>query len=109
MLNTEPVIKAADGFVRVMVKVPEGYLLLKPLDTSRPAIFVIDHNGSRVTSISLEKALEGMDCEVVSGMRVVGITNAAVKHRFPATLELEDAERVSRSQDDRGAHEAAPR
>ncbi len=42
-----------------MVKVPEGYLLLKPMDTSRPALFVMDGDGNRVTSISLEKALDG--------------------------------------------------
>ncbi|MGI9592366.1 MAG: hypothetical protein ACR2P8_13420 [Myxococcota bacterium] len=55
-----------------------------------------------------QKALEGMDCRVVSGMQVVGITNAAVKYRFPMTLELEDAARISESREDREAREATP-
>ncbi len=56
-----------------------------------------------------EKALEGMSCKVVSGMRVVGITNAAVTYRFPMTLELEDADRVSGTHESGEPREATPR
>ena len=53
-----------------------------------------------------ERALEGLDCTVVSGMRVVGITNAVVKYRFPMTLELDDADRISSGREHQDAHES---
>lgn len=69
------------------------------------AVLVLGCESSVCTA---QKALEGTDCRVVSGMRVVGITNAALKYRFPMTLELEDAAPISGSRDGREAREVAP-
>lgn len=46
-------VEAAAPFVRVLVRVPEGYLLVTAYDTTRPALLVIDADGRRVDSIPL--------------------------------------------------------
>ena len=46
-------VKASAAFVRIRIRVPEAYLLIRPLDTSRPGLLVLDADGRRVDSIAL--------------------------------------------------------
>ena len=46
-------VDAAAAFVRIKIKVPEAYLLLHPLSTSRPALLVLDADTRRIHSIKL--------------------------------------------------------
>lgn len=57
MFADADVRKAAEPFVRVLVRVPEAYLLLKPYDSSRPGLLVMDANGRRVDALSLSPVL----------------------------------------------------
>ena len=41
-----------------------------------------------------QQVLKNTDCQIVPGMRTLGITNATVTHRFPLTFELKDKTRV---------------
>ena len=50
--------------------------------------------GCDSATYTVEQALEGTGCRVVPAMRMTGITNAAVKLRFPATVTLEEKTRV---------------
>jgi hypothetical protein len=54
LLRDEKVRDAAEPFVRVLVRVPEAYLLLKPYEATRPGLLVLDADGRRVASVSLE-------------------------------------------------------
>lgn len=50
--------------------------------------------GCESATYTAQRALEGEDCRVIQGMTTVGITNAEVGYRFPATLELREKTRV---------------
>ena len=50
-------IKAAAPFERLLIRVPEAYLLLRHYETTRPGLLVLDADGRRVTSIDLSRAL----------------------------------------------------
>lgn len=50
--------------------------------------------GCESAAHTARKVLEGSGCRVVQGMRTVGITNATVGYRFPATLELRESRQV---------------
>ncbi len=45
--------EAADAYVRILIRVPEAYLLLYPLSTSRPGLLVLDADARRVHDIDL--------------------------------------------------------
>jgi len=45
-----------------------------------------------------QQAVEGTRCRVVQGMETTGLTNARLRVRFPVTVALEDAVRVSASE-----------
>ena len=49
-------VAAASGFVRIKIRVPEGYLIVGPYQTTRPALLVIDADGRRVGSFKLLRA-----------------------------------------------------
>ena len=51
-----------------------------------------------------QQVLRDTDCKVIPGMRMVGITNATVTHRFPLTFELKETTRVEIDQ--HGEHES---
>ena len=51
-------IKAAAPYERLMIRVPEAYLLLRHYETTRPGLLVLDADGRRVTSIDLSRALQ---------------------------------------------------
>jgi hypothetical protein len=38
---------------------------------------------------TVREALKDTDCQVIQGMRMIGVTNATVKVRFPLTIDLE--------------------
>jgi len=46
-----------------------------------------------------QQVLHDNQCRVIKGMRMVGITNATVTHRFPLRFELKDATRVKINSD----------
>ena len=48
-------VEAADAYVRILIRVPEAYLLLYPLSTSRPGLLVLDADARRVHHIALPK------------------------------------------------------
>lgn len=50
--------------------------------------------GCDSAAFTAEQVLRDTDCHVILGMRMVGITNATVTHRFPLTFELLDTTRV---------------
>jgi hypothetical protein len=58
--------------------------------------------GCDSAAFTAQQVLKNTDCQVITGMRTVGITNATVTHRFPLIFELEDKTRVQIGQS--GAH-----
>lgn len=50
--------------------------------------------GCDSAAFTAQQVLKDTNCKVILGMKMVGITNATVTHRFPSTFELEDATRV---------------
>jgi UDP-N-acetylmuramoyl-tripeptide--D-alanyl-D-alanine ligase len=53
ILGAEEVRAAAEPFVRVLVRVPEAYLLVRDHAASRPGLLVLDADGRRVDAIGL--------------------------------------------------------
>jgi len=53
LLNEPPVIAAAEGYVRILIRVPEAYLILRPFETTRPGLLVLDADARRVASFPL--------------------------------------------------------
>ena len=49
---------AAAPFVRVLVRVPDAYVLLRPLGAVRPGLVVLDADGRTVSSVSLAKPFD---------------------------------------------------
>ena len=70
------------------------------------AALIMGCESARVTA---EQILEGTNCRVILGMRLVGITNATLKFRFPATLDLAGPAQVSANEhrEDEHTEEAA--
>jgi len=50
--------------------------------------------GCDSATFTAQQVLENTHCHVVQGMRMAGITNATVTHRFPLTFELRETTRV---------------
>jgi hypothetical protein len=50
--------------------------------------------GCDSAAFTAQQVLRETDCKVIRGMRMVGITNATVSHRFPLTFELKETTRV---------------
>jgi hypothetical protein len=50
--------------------------------------------GCDSAAFTAQQVLSATPCKVIRGMRMIGITNATVTHRFPLTFELKDATRV---------------
>lgn len=51
--------------------------------------------GCESAKYTVQEALKTTDCEVILGMELVGVTNAALKFGFPLTVRLENLARVS--------------
>ncbi len=58
--------------------------------------------GCDSAAFTARQVLKNTNCNVIVGMRTVGITNATVTHRFPLTFELQDKTRVQIGRE--GAH-----
>ena len=58
--------------------------------------------GCDSAAFTARQVLKNTNCQVIMGMRTVGITNATVTHRFPLTFELQDKTRVEIGRE--GAH-----
>ncbi|MDH3591982.1 MAG: hypothetical protein OER88_08895 [Planctomycetota bacterium] len=80
-MNDPRVIAAGDAFTRVRVRVPEAYLLLRPYQTTRPGLLVLDADGRRVASIGLP------------GMGAPPITSAEIATRLAAARTTRAVER----------------
>ena len=53
MLADARVVKAAEPYTRLMIRVPEAYLLLQHFeDATRPGLLVLDADGNAVDSLS---------------------------------------------------------
>lgn len=50
--------------------------------------------GCDSAAFTAQQVLKSTDCRVIQAMRMVGITNATITHRFPLTFELRDTTRV---------------
>ena len=50
--------------------------------------------GCDSAAFTAKQVLENTDCRVIQAMRMVGITNATITHRFPLTFELQNTTRV---------------
>jgi len=50
--------------------------------------------GCDSAAFTAQQVLKSTDCRVIQAMRMVGITNATITHRFPLTFELQDTTRV---------------
>lgn len=55
--------------------------------------------GCDSAAFTAEQVLKNTGCKVILGMRMVGITNATVTHRFPLTFELKETTRVKIDRD----------
>ena len=64
---------------------------LRKQATGYEAVLVLGCDSAAFTA---EQVLEGTGCRVILGMKMVGITNATVTHRFPLTYELDEPTRV---------------
>lgn len=60
------------------------------------AVLVMGCESARYT---VDQALKNTDCKVILAMRLIGITNAAVKFQFPLTVKLEDLARVNANEE----------
>ncbi|MDJ0740000.1 MAG: hypothetical protein QNJ91_09800 [Gammaproteobacteria bacterium] len=60
--------------------------------------------GCDSAAFTARQVLSDTNCRVITGMRMVGITNATVVHRFPLTFDLQDKTRVEIG--GKGAHKA---
>ncbi len=76
LLDTKEIVDAADPYVRILIKVPEAYLLLFPLATSRPGLLVLDADARRVHSIALP------------GQRALRQAGSGVKNQAQAIAKL---------------------
>lgn len=45
--------------------------------------------GCDSAAYTVREALKNTECQVIQGMRMIGVTNATVKVRFPLTIDLE--------------------
>lgn len=63
--------------------------------TAYEAVVVLGCDSAVFTA---QQVLKETECKVIKGMRMVGITNATVTHRFPLTFELQEKTRVPISQ-----------
>lgn len=50
--------------------------------------------GCESAAFTARQVLKDSQCKVVQGMRMVGITNATITHRFPLVFELKETTRV---------------
>jgi len=71
------VTKIANRFVKIKIRVPEGYLLVRMYDTTRPALLVLDADGRRIDSIKL---LGAKPADVAARLKVA--LNAPAEERF---------------------------
>ncbi len=55
------------------------------------AVLVLGCDSATYTA---KEALKNTDCQVIQAMRMTGLTNAALKFRFPMTVELQHKARV---------------
>ena len=66
------------------------------------AVVVLGCDSAAFTAVQV---LKGTDCRVIQAMRMVGITNATITHRFPLRFELQEATRVQIGQVGAQSHE----
>jgi hypothetical protein len=60
--------------------------------------------GCDSATYTVQQALKDADCQVIQAMHMTGITNAALKFRYPMTLELQEKARVREGKEvDKGA------
>jgi len=65
------VVAAARAFARVLVRVPEAYLIVSRIESTRPGLLVLDADGRRVDSVSL------LDRDLTSARLAKWLTRAA--------------------------------
>lgn len=65
--------------------------------------------GCESARYTVAETLKDADCKVVLGMRLVGITNATLKFRFPMTVKLESLARVNANEQVTGASTSGAR
>ena len=58
--------------------------------------------GCESAKYTVEQTLRSADCEVVPGMRLVGITNATLRSALPFTVSLDDLARVRANEQPEG-------
>ena len=61
--------------------------------------------GCDSATFTAQQVLKDTNCRVIQAMRMVGITNATITHRFPLKFELQDATRVQMGQVGAQSHE----
>ena len=61
--------------------------------------------GCDSAAFTAKQVLKNTDCRVIQAMRMVGITNATITHRFPLTFELQNTTRVQIEQVGAQSHE----
>ena len=66
-------VKAGGNYVRIRIRVPEAYLLLRPYETTRPGLLVLDADARRVDSIPLP----GMGAPRIDSATIAKRLNAA--------------------------------
>jgi hypothetical protein len=80
-------VRAAQPFVRLLVRVPEAYVLLGPFDATRPGLLVIDGFGRRVDVIDLARVAD--PAEIAT--RLKAAAKAPALERIRVTAEEPDA------------------
>jgi len=73
--------------VRLLVRVPEAYTLLKPFEATRPGLLVVDGHGRRVDVIDLAQVTDPADI----AKRLESAATSAVLERIRVTAEDPDA------------------
>ena len=61
--------------------------------------------GCDSAAFTAKQVLKNTDCRVIQAMRMVGITNATITHRFPLIFELQNSTRVQVDQAGAQSHE----
>ena len=52
-MSDKKLVAATKPYVRILIRVPEAYLLLRPYNTTRPGLLILDADGRRIDSIAL--------------------------------------------------------
>ncbi|MHC4601495.1 MAG: hypothetical protein ACYS47_21080, partial [Planctomycetota bacterium] len=94
ILTHPDVLKAAESYVRILIRVPEAYLLLPFYGVTRPGLMVVDADGRKVSFLKLVAGQGGSEPEKVAEWLAESLKGKPrERFTFRITSALDDAEK----------------